>query len=344
MIPVTESSVTHADLSLTTGRLLEWDADHHTISFPGLLNDVAWAWTHHREVGWADGSILGWTGWGKRDTVKKIGRKVWRTRDELVSMCLRSDGVKAAIDQEANVRNKSRKTIRLEAKQQLLRMASTLSQHPPRTLAYVLRKGFRKLFEKIRVDHRGLAKVRELARAHTPMVLLPTHRSYVDFLFISYIFFAHNLPLPYIAAGDDFLPLEKLLRDSGAFFIKRSNYSPLYASLVGAYVQALLKDGNAVEIFVEGKRSRTGTFTPQIKRRLLRMCLQGNPDVRVVPISIDYERTVEASLYSDEAMGVVKKRETPANLIKAVAALSVGKRGALSGAHPSVWGYHQLIG
>ena len=37
------------------------------------------------------------------------------------------------------------------------------------------------------------------------MVLLPTHRSYVDFLFISYIFFAHNLPLPYIAAGDDFL-------------------------------------------------------------------------------------------------------------------------------------------
>ena len=52
-----------------------------------------------------------------------------------------------------------------------------------------------------------------------PVLLLPTHRSYMDFIIISYMFFFKNVPLPAIAgavssqrciasraaAGDDFL-------------------------------------------------------------------------------------------------------------------------------------------
>lgn len=34
-----------------------------------------------------------------------------------------------------------------------------------------------------------------------PVVLLPSHRSYLDFLLVSYIMFEHNIKLPYIAAG-----------------------------------------------------------------------------------------------------------------------------------------------
>jgi glycerol-3-phosphate O-acyltransferase len=30
---------------------------------------------------------------------------------------------------------------------------------------------------------------------------MPSHRSYIDFLIMSYILFAYNLPLPHIAAG-----------------------------------------------------------------------------------------------------------------------------------------------
>jgi len=36
---------------------------------------------------------------------------------------------------------------------------------------------------------------------HFPIVVLPTHRSYVDFLLVSYICFHYELPLPIIAAG-----------------------------------------------------------------------------------------------------------------------------------------------
>lgn len=34
-----------------------------------------------------------------------------------------------------------------------------------------------------------------------PVIFLPTHRSYVDFLLLSYVCFTYSLPLPIIAAG-----------------------------------------------------------------------------------------------------------------------------------------------
>lgn len=35
----------------------------------------------------------------------------------------------------------------------------------------------------------------------SPVILMPNHRSYVDFLVISYILFTYDIPLPVIAAG-----------------------------------------------------------------------------------------------------------------------------------------------
>ena len=34
-----------------------------------------------------------------------------------------------------------------------------------------------------------------------PVVLVPSHRSYLDFILVSYVLLEHNLPLPCIAAG-----------------------------------------------------------------------------------------------------------------------------------------------
>lgn len=38
------------------------------------------------------------------------------------------------------------------------------------------------------------------------MVLLPSHRSYMDFLLMSYILYTYDLPLPVIAAGMGEIP------------------------------------------------------------------------------------------------------------------------------------------
>lgn len=44
----------------------------------------------------------------------------------------------------------------------------------------------------------------------SPVILMPNHRSYMDFLAISYILFSYDIPVPVIAAG-----IRKYLFDSG---------------------------------------------------------------------------------------------------------------------------------
>ena len=94
-----------------------------------------------------------------------------------------------------------------------------------------------------------------------PVVLLPSHRSYLDFLLISYVFLHFNLRLPVIAAGQDFMEMagvSAFLRRSGAFFMRRTFGSDqLYWSVFTEYVQQHLTRGYApVEFFIEGTRSR----------------------------------------------------------------------------------------
>ena len=59
---------------------------------------------------------------------------------------------------------------------------------------------------------------------HTSVVLLPTHKSHIDYLLLSWIWYRYNLPMPFIAAGDNLaaIPLVgAFFRRCGAFFIQR---------------------------------------------------------------------------------------------------------------------------
>lgn len=67
-----------------------------------------------------------------------------------------------------------------------------------------MRKVWRRIYHGIHVEEKGLENVRKVL-GNGPIILVPTHRSYVDFLIVSYIFFEYDLPLPHIAAGEDFL-------------------------------------------------------------------------------------------------------------------------------------------
>ena len=80
------------------------------------------------------------------------------------------------------------------------------------------------LYSSVRTNKAQWTRVRELC-AHNAVVLVPTHKSYMDFLLVSYMCFAFNVPLPAIAAGMDFLGMQfvgEMLRRCGAFFIRRT--------------------------------------------------------------------------------------------------------------------------
>ena len=53
------------------------------------------------------------------------------------------------------------------------------------------------------LDAMSMFLILQLAEVVTkwPVVLLPSHRSYLDFILISYIMFEHDIVLPCIAAG-----------------------------------------------------------------------------------------------------------------------------------------------
>ena len=65
---------------------------------------------------------------------------------------------------------------------------------------------WRQVYDNVAVDEPSVYYLREAQKMGT-VILLPTHRSYVDFLLLSYVCFHYNFPLPHIAAGTSALLL-----------------------------------------------------------------------------------------------------------------------------------------
>lgn len=68
-----------------------------------------------------------------------------------------------------------------------------------RFMAWTLHKIFKRIYEKVNVNSEMFSYLSSIENERKiPIVLLPTHRSYIDFLIVSYIFFLYKLKLPYI--------------------------------------------------------------------------------------------------------------------------------------------------
>uniref|UniRef100_A0A672N3Q1 Glyceronephosphate O-acyltransferase n=1 Tax=Sinocyclocheilus grahami TaxID=75366 RepID=A0A672N3Q1_SINGR len=209
-------------------------------------------------------------------------------------------------------------------------MAHRLQLSTVRFFVFTLSKAFKRLFRSVCVNEEGIQRLQQAVQEH-PVVLLPSHRSYMDFLMMSYLLYMYDLPLPVIAAGMDFMSMKfvgEMLRMSGAFFIRRSfGGDKLYWAVFSEYVKTMLRNGYApIEFFLEGTRSRTcKSLTP--KTGLLNIVMEpffkGELfDVNLVPVSISYERILEESLYARELLGIPKPKESTSGLLKARRVLS----------------------
>jgi glycerol-3-phosphate O-acyltransferase len=172
-----------------------------------------------------------------------------------------------------------------------------------------------RLYSDLDVDAEGLARVRAATKEGS-LVLLPSHKSHMDYVLLAYLFYHNHLPTPIVAAGDNlaFFPLGAVFRRAGAFFIRRSfGGDRLYGAVVDAYMRRLIKDGFSLEFFLEGGRSRTGKLLPP-KLGLLSLVVDAGLGVTgrrlsFVPISIGYERVVEEKAFVRELTGGEKTKE-----------------------------------
>ena len=153
-------------------------------------------------------------------------------------------------------------------------------------------------------------------KSKRPVILLPTHKSHIDYLAICLLFGIRNLPMPLIVAGDNLnIPfLGSILHGGGAMFIRRSFAGDkVYSAVFNETMVQLLHNNHVLGCFIEGGRSRSGKLlTPKagFLKSVVDSVLDGQvEDALLVPIAFSYGRVVEAKSMVQEMSGGAKKKE-----------------------------------
>ena len=188
---------------------------------------------------------------------------------------------------------------------------------------WFLRIVWNRIYDGMEVDPADIAKLREAAR-HASLILVPSHRSHVDYLVLGQVLYWNAMLPPLVAAGINlaFWPLGPIFRRGGAYFIRRTfKGDPVYPSVVRTYMKHMMKEGFTQEFFIEGGRSRTGKTLPPkmgMVAMLVDAFLDGaQKEVAFVPVHIGYEKIVESRSYARELAGGEKQKESYKSLLSA---------------------------
>ncbi len=173
------------------------------------------------------------------------------------------------------------------------------------------------------LEIQGLSELKEQTKGKR-VIYMPSHRSHLDYLLLSYVLLENYLEAPHIIAGNNLnmIGVGKILKSSGAVFIRRAfTNQPIYATAFITYIHYLLDHRVPLEVFIEGGRSRTGKNMPP-KIGFLSILIEyflKNPDkdLSFVPVSFTYERIPEESAYVNELNGGEKQQENMFELLKA---------------------------
>lgn len=194
-----------------------------------------------------------------------------------------------------------------------------------RSLGTVIDKLMAKLYTNVFINEKSVERLRTVM-GNQQIIYLPSHRSYVDFMLMSYVCFSYNIEIPAIAAGMDFhgmMGIGELLRKTGAFFMRRTFGDEFYWNIFKEYMHEIITTNDfGLEFFIEGTRSRTlKALWP--KTGLFSMALEpyfmGEVyDMKVVPISITYEKVLEEQLFVYELLGIPKPKESTKGFFRAV--------------------------
>ncbi len=163
--------------------------------------------------------------------------------------------------------------------------------------------------DRVTVDIPSFERAHEAVPAGAAIALLPSHRSFFDFILCSVLAFARpdlGIRVPHIAAAAEFgrLPfLGRLLRYVHTFFVERG--ASRDNRDLSRRVKDLVDRGQVIEFFVEGQRSRARTFLPA-KRGLLRCLQESGHTVALYPIAISYDRLPEEGVFARELASLPK--------------------------------------
>jgi len=245
-----------------------------------------------------------------------------KSREELIGMVLSDESLRKFITDYAAREKKDKAVVVKEARRYLYEIAADYNETFIGIWRKLLTWLWNNIYDGLSVDLEGMAKIRNISKK-MPFVIIPCHRSHIDYLLFSYVLYFNNIQLPFIAAGNNlsFFPLGYIFRKSGAFFLRRSfRGNEIYAEVFTKYMAMLLKEGLPLEFFIEGGRSRTGKMVIP-KYGLLSMVIQAYQEkycdnFAAIPVYIGYDRVIEEKSYLKELTGADKSPENTAEIIK----------------------------
>ena len=266
----------------------------------------------------------------RRDLLRQLNRHrqsitgpVRKSKDELKESILTGERFRKFMDTYAHNREMPLQQVHRKADAYLEEIAANSKPAFIKIASVLIRWIANNMFDGVTTNQEVLNRVKTKS-LKGPLVLIPCHKSHIDYLILSYILYHNNMQVPKVAAGKNlaFWPIGPLFRSGGAFFLRRSfRGAVLYARVFAEYVHKLLEEGHSIEQFIEGGRSRTGKLLmPKLGLLSILMNAYKNgacDDMILVPVYVGYDRILEEKSYLHELDGGQKEKENVFQLLRA---------------------------
>ncbi|HEV8321378.1 MAG TPA: 1-acyl-sn-glycerol-3-phosphate acyltransferase [Myxococcota bacterium] len=258
-----------------------------------VLNDVAFHEIQRLEPDRSDKAKARRGAW--QDLARSLGR---------MSTPEKESRVRALIDEYAQdiVGNFDPRVYQFATRVLPLGLAALLT---PQDLRHGL-TGFGELGDHITVQG-DLETLRALA-ARATLVFTPTHMSNLDSILIGFALLRAGLPPATYGAGKNLFTnrfISFFMQNLGAYKVDRRLRFALYKDVLKEYSSVLLERGFHSLFFPGGTRSRAGEVEHHLKLGLLGTALAAyvenlraarpNPDVFIVPVTLNYPLVLEAA-------------------------------------------------
>jgi glycerol-3-phosphate O-acyltransferase len=276
-----------------------WDSPEHGLEY--LLNEAAFFEIGRLEDHEDSRNSSEYAFW--RDIAHRVGRASEEENAELLRNIVTRYAREIAGHFRAGVSHFARSV--LPASVSLLYGPNSVRE------ALSMRPKFDALRDRIRVEGE-VGKLRMLAD-HGTIVIVPTHSSHIDSLTLGWGLYASGLPPVLYGAGKNLFnnPITSFfLSNLGAYRVDRRIRHTIYKNVLKEYSNVLLERGFHAMFFPGGGRSRSNEIEKHLKLGLLGTALRSytanvmaerpNPNIFVVPVTINYNVVLESETLVDE--------------------------------------------
>lgn len=146
---------------------------------------------------------------------------------------------------------------------------------------------------------------------------------------LSFIHQEEGIDLPFVCGDTQLFQMafvSSFIKNTGAFNLDEKNMnSPLFRAVVDGYVFALMKNNQLVELYLEQRRSRSGKVqaaNEALFDHIISVYFNSigitKKDIVFVPVTINYDRVIEADSFPLELLGESVKRQSPFKIIKQI--------------------------